>query len=174
MDQKNAVMSHPAPGSAPAQPEAPREPTLVVRGAADLLTTLARCCKPIRGDDVVGFISRGRGLVIHRADCPNVSRLKYNPDRFMEVRWSEKETSSAGHEVHLAIQTEDKTGMVAAITQIVADAKAPLRHLEASVNDRGEGVIRLAVLIRDKSHLSAIQTRIARIPGVLGLRRVNR
>ncbi len=163
-----------APSAPTAQPEAPREPTLVVRGATDLLTTLARCCKPIRGDDVVGFISRGRGLVIHRADCPNVSRLKYNPDRFMEVRWSDKEPASAGHEVHLAIQTEDKTGMVAAITQIVADAKAPLRHLEASVNDRGEGVIRLAVLIRDKSHLSAIQTRIARIPGVLGLRRVNR
>ena len=157
-----------------AAPDEVHEPRLVVRGATDLLTTLARCCKPIRGDEVVGFISKGRGLVVHRADCPNVTRVNYNPDRFMEVSWSEQAPSVAAHEVHVTISTEDKPGMVAAVTQIVADGKAPLRHIEGFVDKKGEGVIRLSILIRDKAHLSQILTRIGQTNGVIGIKRSRR
>jgi GTP diphosphokinase / guanosine-3',5'-bis(diphosphate) 3'-diphosphatase len=151
--------------------ETKHEPTLVVRGASDLLTTLAKCCRPIRGDEVVGFISRGRGLVVHRADCPNVTRINYNPDRLMEVQWSDKAPATAAHEVHVTIQVEDKPGMVANITQIVADGKAPLRSIEGSVDGRGQGVVKLSLLIRDRSHLSQILSRVGQVPGVLGIRR---
>jgi GTP pyrophosphokinase len=150
------------------------EPAIIVRGATDLLTTIARCCRPIPGDEIVGFISKGRGLVIHRADCPNVSRVAYNQDRFMEVRWSEKDKSSANHEVHLRLMTEDKVGIVATITQIVADAKAPLRHIDANVNEKGKGQVHLSIMIRDKGHLNQLLTRIGKTNGILGIRRVNR
>ncbi|MGC8722349.1 MAG: RelA/SpoT family protein [Acidobacteriota bacterium] len=164
------------PPAVPAKVAAPdpRQPALVVRGASDLLTTLARCCNPIRGDEVVGFISRGRGLVVHRADCPNITRHAYNPDRIMEVHWDGKEAGSPGHEVHVTIQTEDKAGIVAAITQVVADSKAPIRHIDGTVTDKGEGLVRLSLLIKDKSHLNQIISRISQIQGILAIRRSNR
>ena len=146
------------------------EPSLEVRGAADLLTTLAKCCKPIRGDEIMGFISRGRGLMVHRADCPNISRLGYNPDRIMQVSWG---TGAAGstHDVTLDIQVEDKPGIVAAITQIVADSKAPLRAIEGNVDGRGEGSLRLTIAIRDKNHLNHILGHLGKLAGILAVHR---
>jgi len=163
----------PASGPAPVSDRS-REPALVVRGAPGMAFTFARCCKPIPGEEVVGFVaSRGKGLMVHRADCPNVARLRYNPDRFMEVYWSH-EAPAAAHEVNLVVETEDRTGMVAEITQIVADAKAPLRHIHADVHRRGYGVVYLTIQVKDKAHLTQIQSRLGRIQGVLGLKRVAR
>lgn len=154
--------------------EGKREPALVVPGTSDLLTTLARCCKPIPGDDVVGFISRGRGLVVHRADCPNVTKVGYNPDRLMEVRWGDKAPSSAAHDVHIAISVEDRPGTVASITKIVADAKAPLKQIEGSVNAKGRGLVRMTLGIRDRNHLNNILTQISKLEGILEIHRLNR
>jgi guanosine-3',5'-bis(diphosphate) 3'-pyrophosphohydrolase len=158
----------------PEPEEAAREPALVVKGSSDLLTTLARCCKPIRGDDVVGFISRGRGLVVHRADCPNIKRLAYNPDRIMAVSWSDKPPTTAAHNVHVDIRVEDRQGTVAAITQIVADAKAPLRQIEGFVDGKGEGRVRLTIAIRDRTHLNHILSQIGKLEGIIEIHRLNR
>lgn len=150
-----------------------REPAVVVRGATDLLTTIAKCCKPIPGDEVVGFISRGRGLIIHRANCPNIRQASYNQDRFMEVEWAAPSLPSAESEVHLLVVTEDKTGMVADITKIVADVKAPLKFINATI-EKGEGNIRLDILVKDREHLNEVINKIAKIQGVKSLRRLNR
>jgi GTP pyrophosphokinase len=91
----------------------------------------------------------------------------------MEVYWSH-EAPAAAHEVNLVVETEDRTGMVAEITQIVADAKAPLRHIHADVHRRGYGVVYLTIQVKDKAHLTQIQSRLGRIQGVLGLKRVAR
>ncbi len=156
-----------------AGPPGASEPALEVRGASDLLTTLAKCCRPIRGDEIIGFISRGRGLMVHRADCPNVARLGYNSDRIMQVNWGSGGPATT-HDVSLDIQVEDKPGIVAAITQAVADAKAPLRAIEGNVDGRGEGSVRLTIAIRDKTHLNAILAQFAKMPGILEVHRRNR
>jgi len=161
------------PQTAKTRAEGAREPAVVVRGATDLLTTIAKCCKPIPGDEVIGFISRGRGLVIHRADCHSIRQASYNQDRFMEVEWAAPALPSADSEVHLLVVTEDKTGMVANITKIVADVKAPLRFINATV-EKDEGNIRLDILVRDREHLNEVINKIAKIPGVKSLRRLNR
>ena len=151
------------------------EPALEVRGTSDLLTTLAKCCRPIRGDEIIGFISRGRGLMVHRADCPNIVRLGYNPDRIMQVGWGTGPSSTnASHDVALDIQVEDKPGIVAAITQTLSDFKAPLRAIEGSVDGRGEGSVKLTIAIRDKTHLNSILSQFAKLPGVLEVHRRNR
>ncbi len=156
-----------------AGPPGASEPALEVRGASDLLTTLAKCCRPIRGDEIIGFIYRGRGLMVHRADCPNVARLGYNSDRIMQVNWGSGGPATT-HDVSLDIQVEDKPGIVAAITQAVADAKAPLRAIEGNVDGRGEGSVRLTIAIRDKTHLNAIMAQFAKMPGILEVHRRNR
>jgi len=149
------------------------EPVIEVRGTSDLLTTLAKCCKPIRGDEIIGFISRGRGLSIHRTDCPNFAKLGYNPDRLMQVSWGAA-SASAGHDISLDIKVEDKAGVVAAITQAIADAKAPLRSIEGNTNGKGEGAVRLTMAVRDKTHLNGILTHLAKLPGIREIHRRNR
>ena len=140
-----------------------------------MLTTLAKCCRPIRGDEIIGFISRGRGLMVHRADCPNIVRLGYNPDRIMQVGWGiGPGATNASHDVALDIQVEDKPGIVAPITQALSDAKAPLRAIEGNVDGRGEGSVKLTIAIRDKTHLNAILSQFAKLPGVLEVHRRNR
>jgi GTP pyrophosphokinase len=151
------------------------EPALEVRGASDFLTTLAKCCKPIRGDEIIGFISRGRGLMVHRADCPNIVRLGYNSDRIMPVNWGSAGSSAAAtQDVCLDIRVEDKPGIVAVVTQTVADAKAPLRSIEGNVNGKGEGLVRLTIAIRDKAHLNTILAQFGKLPGILEVHRRNR
>jgi GTP diphosphokinase / guanosine-3',5'-bis(diphosphate) 3'-diphosphatase len=152
-------------------PSPPKEHALEVRGASDLLTTLAKCCKPIRGDEIIGFISRGRGLMVHRADCPNIGRLGYNPDRIMQVSWGSGAAASATHDVSLDIRVEDKPGIVAAITQAVADAKAPLRAIEGNVDGAGAGSVKITLVIRDRTHLNHIVAQIAKLNGILEIHR---
>lgn len=140
---------------------------IVVRGASDLLTTLARCCKPIRGDEIVGFISRGKGLIIHRADCSNMKRLSYNPDRIMEVTWDDaSQVGSLAHDVAVTLHTEDRQGMVAAITKVVADHKAGIRQMEAGITGTGEGLVRMTIAVRDRAHLALILTQLGKIHGI--------
>jgi guanosine-3',5'-bis(diphosphate) 3'-pyrophosphohydrolase len=112
--------------------------------------------------------------VVHRADCANVARLGYNPDRMMEVHWGDKASTAATHDVHIVIHVEDKPGTVAAITKIVADAKAPLKHIEGAVDGRGQGQVRMTVSIRDRSHLNNILAQIGKLDGILEIHRLNR
>ncbi len=138
---------------------------IVVRGASDLLTTLAKCCKPIRGDEIVGFISRGKGLVVHRANCRNLQKLAYNPDRILEVAWEpDSHTAPSLHDVPITLHTEDRSGMV-------ADGKAGIRHIEGVLTGGGEGRIKLVLAVRDKTHLSQILRQLSRLAGVIEVRR---
>ena len=145
--------------------ESEKGPPILVRGAGDILTQLAKCCKPIRGDDVLGFISRGRGLVIHRRDCGNLKRSA--PERIMEVEWGGPVSLATAQDVRIAILAEDRPGIVANITQVLAEAKASIRKIEGAVNAHGEADIRLIVSVRDKSHLALILNMIRKINGVL-------
>ncbi len=145
---------------------------IIVRGASDLLTTLAKCCKPIRGDEIVGFISRGKGLVVHRATCKNLQRLSYNPDRILEVAWEPvSENAPALHDVPVTLHTEDRSGMVASVTKVVSDHKAGIRHIEGVLTGGGEGRIKLVLAVRDKAHLSQILRQLSRLAGVIEVRR---
>lgn len=153
-----------------AQGEGPSgAPPILVQGSDDMLTVLAKCCKPIRGDDVVGFIARGKGLVVHRKDCLNLRRAKR--ERMLEVEWGGP-SSGALQEARVSILMEDRTGIMASITQSLADAKANIRKMDAMVNSKGEGDLRLTLAIRDRVHLNAILAQLRKIPGVFAASRV--
>jgi GTP pyrophosphokinase len=145
-------------------------PPILVRGADDVLTVLARCCKPIRGDRVVGFISRGKGLVVHRRDCVNLRKAK--TERMMEVEWGGASASSALQEARITVLTEDRTGIMATITMALAEAKASIRKFDAVVNPHGEGEFRITLSIRDRGHLTTILGQLKKIPGVFAAKRV--
>lgn len=144
--------------------------SVTVAGVDDVLSQPANCCKPVPGDDVVGFITRGRGVVIHRVDCPNYLNHP-EPDRWMELTWGE----SAGHTYPVAIQiiAYDRHGLLRDIVELVALEGINLTGTAAKHADRGEkAIIDLTLQIRHHSQVVRVLGKIERLRDVLSARRI--
>jgi GTP diphosphokinase / guanosine-3',5'-bis(diphosphate) 3'-diphosphatase len=140
-----------------------------VRGLDDALIALARCCKPIRGEPIVGYITRGRGVTVHSERCPNLEKLLYDPERRIEVAWeSDDETR---FEVRITVLSEDRPGMLAKITSAIADAKSNIKNVEARTFEDRRGEITLVLDIQDLSHLERILEKVKGIDGVYHVER---
>src|SRR5206468_11680694 len=120
------------------------EDAIVVKGVDNLLTTRARCCNPLRGEDIVGYISLGKGIVVHNRRCKNVSQLMVNRDRIVEVEWA-KTDGDTKQSVQLLATTENRTGMLAGITNAIADIKTGIRDARAAVSKDDIGLIEVTV-----------------------------
>ena len=113
------------------------EEKIKVRGFDDLMVFRARCCNPIRGEKIVGYITRGKGVSVHSAACPNVVNLLYDPERRIDVEW-DKGTDAAPYTVRLSIQVEDRKGILADVSSKIAGINTNIRNVEATV-DRSDG-----------------------------------
>ena len=144
---------------------------IVVRGIDDLMVFRARCCNPIRGEKIVGYITRGKGVSVHSANCPNVVNLQYDPERRIEVEW-DKGTDVAPYTVRLTMQVEDRKGMLAELSSRIADINTNIINLEASTRaeDR-QARIDMTVEIKDVKHLEKVIKSIRGVEGVLGVER---
>ncbi|MCP3957553.1 MAG: bifunctional (p)ppGpp synthetase/guanosine-3',5'-bis(diphosphate) 3'-pyrophosphohydrolase [bacterium] len=138
---------------------------VTVKGASDLMATLAKCCDPVPGDELVGFITRGRGISVHAATCPNVKNLNLDPERLIDVEWARKAESA--YPVSLAIETEDHTGILARLTEVIAKESSNIRHFEADTTDTGRGVMSVVVEVRNRKHLDKLCRAIDAVKGVL-------
>ena len=138
---------------------------LKVTGFDELLTYRAKCCNPIRGEEIIGYITRGKGVAVHSKNCPNVQNLMYDTARKIEVEWAGVSPASEAYAVPLTIVTANRTGMLAEIAAAVADVGSNIVNAEArAVDDRG--TIDLVVEIPDKKHLEKVIASIQRIGGV--------
>jgi GTP diphosphokinase / guanosine-3',5'-bis(diphosphate) 3'-diphosphatase len=145
------------------------EAAIIVRGHGDLMVYRSKCCNPIPGDDIIGYVTRGRGIAVHSKNCPNVENLLYEPERRIPVEWAG--TTQATFPVRLRIFTEDRQGMLAAITSVISDAGANIRTMESSgVEIRAR--IEVSLDVHDRKQLEHIVAGIRRIPGVFDLERV--
>jgi guanosine-3',5'-bis(diphosphate) 3'-pyrophosphohydrolase len=145
------------------------EAPLVVKGHDDLLVFRAKCCNPIPGDEIVGYITRGRGVAVHTRSCPNVQNLMYQAERRIAVEWGGE--SAATFPVQLAIHAKDRAGLLAEITAVISGAGSNIRNLE-SRPDRLNARIEASLEIADRRQLESILANIRRISGVLGVERV--
>jgi len=143
---------------------------LKVTGFDELLVYRAKCCNPIRGEEIIGYITRGKGVAVHSKNCPNVQNLLYDAARKIEVEWAGVSPSSEAYAVPLTIVTENRTGMLAEIAAAVADVGSNIVNAEArTVDDRG--MIDLVVEIPDKKHLERVIASIQKIGGVYDVTR---
>jgi GTP pyrophosphokinase len=142
---------------------------LVVKGHDDLLVFRAKCCNPIPGDEIVGYITRGRGVAVHTRTCPNVQNLMYQAERRIAVEWGGK--SAATFPVQLAIRAKDRSGLLADITAVISSAGSNIRNLE-SRPDRLNARIEASLEIADRRQLESILANIRKISGVHGVERV--
>ncbi|MGH9464006.1 MAG: RelA/SpoT family protein [Thermoanaerobaculia bacterium] len=144
-------------------------PALVVKGHGDLMAYVAKCCSPLPGEDVVGYVTRGRGVSVHSVDCPNVKNLLYHPEREIEVEWVRG--ADAVFPVILAIETEDRPGMLARLTEAIARSQGNIRQIEAATRETGRGLIEVVVEVRDGRHLERLSQALRDVDGVLEVRR---
>jgi len=142
-----------------------------VKGHDDLLVYRARCCNPIKGEDVVGYVTVGRGISVHSATCPNLQRMLMNPERKVEVCWT-TDGDGTKYPVRLSIHTEDRTGVLADITATVSNVKTNILDARARVLDGGDGLIEITVEVSDTSHLEKIIGYLKRIGGVRDIERL--
>jgi len=146
------------------------EATILVKGHDDLMVYRSKCCNPIPGDDIIGYVTRGRGIAVHSKNCPNVENLLYEADRRIVVEWAG--STQAQFPVRLRIFTEDRPGMLAAITNIISDTGANIRTFESGGEDNTRARIDAALDVRDRKQLEHIVAGIKRIPGVFDIERV--
>jgi len=145
------------------------EAPLIVKGHDDLLVFRAKCCNPIPGDDIVGYVTRGRGIAVHTRTCPNVQNLMYQTERRIAVEWGGG--TSATFPVELLIRAKDRPGLLAEITAVISGAGSNIRTLE-SRPDRQNARVEASVEIMDKRQLETILTNIRRVQGVYGVERI--
>jgi len=142
---------------------------ILVRGENDLLASLAKCCRPVPGEEIVGYVTRGRGVSVHSAACPNVKNLLFDPSREIEVEWHVGRDAS--FTVDFEVQVEDRPGVLARITQVISDAASNIESIEARTSPGGTAVIEGSVTTPDRRHLDKLFLAIRSVPGVTSVRR---
>jgi len=146
---------------------------LQVKGFDDLLVYRAKCCNPIRGEEVIGYITRGKGVAVHSKNCPNVQNLLYDADRKIEVEWAGTAPSAEAYAVPLTILTEDRPGMLAGIAAAISEVKSNILNVEARTADE-QGTIDITVEIPDMKHLERVIASIKKLDGVYDVARSTR
>ena len=144
--------------------------SVVVGDTTGILYTLAACCKPIWGDEVVGYITRSRGTAIHKADCAQLNTGTLHPERRVNVAWGKHGTEL--YDTEITLTTEDRPGMVAAISEGIQRMGINVQRFHGSATEEGAGLFHIALRVRDRSHLVELMSGLRRIRGVYTVERV--
>jgi GTP diphosphokinase / guanosine-3',5'-bis(diphosphate) 3'-diphosphatase len=151
--------------------------SLQVEGQNDLLVYRARCCNPIRGEEIVGYVTRGKGVAVHARSCPNVQNLLYESDRRINVEWS-RVGDDAGrpqrYPVKITIFCDDRTGMLKELTAVISDDNTNIRGVDIHHDDNGEAVIEFVVEAEDLRHLNRMVLGLRRVQGVRTVQRTQK
>jgi len=149
--------------------------SLQVEGQNDLLVYRARCCNPIRGEEIIGYVTRGKGVAVHARSCPNVQNLLYESDRRIAVEWSRVGDQSANrpqrYPVKITVYCDDRAGMLKELTAVISDDNTNIRGVDIHQDDNGEAVVEFVVEAEDLHHLNRMVLGIRRVPGVRTVQR---
>jgi GTP pyrophosphokinase len=158
------------PASAPSARE-DVDAVIRVKGVDDLLVYRAKCCNPIRGEGIVGYVTRGKGVAVHSKMCPNVQSLMYDVERKIEVEWAR--ASADSFPVKIVVHTDDRPGMLAQLTSVLSGENTNIRSLEAKTElDHHGALVEMTVDVRDKKQLEKLVSAMRRISGVRDVERL--
>jgi GTP pyrophosphokinase len=148
-----------------------------VKGHDDMLVYRARCCNPIRGEQIVGYITRGKGVAVHSTNCSNVLNLLYEPERRIAVEWSKKGDTVPGrpgtYPVKITIFCDDRAGLLKNLTAVISDDNTNIRHLDVRTAET-QAYIDVVVDIEDMKHLERITAGVRKVQGVREVQRVKK
>lgn len=146
---------------------------IVIQGVENLLIRISRCCNPVPGDNIVGYITKGRGVSIHRADCPNVQNKEAIAERLIEVEWETGGSSSKEYDADLEIYGYNRSGLLNDVLQTVSSMTKNLVSVEAKPTKNKMAVIHLTIGIQNLAHLKTMVDKIKSVPDVYSVRRTN-
>ena len=149
----------------------PSDSGVLVRGAPDILVKLAKCCTPVPGDEIVGFVTRGAGVSVHRTDCVNVKSLLNEPDRIIEVQWAP--TSSSLFLVQIQIEALDRAGLLSDVTRVLSEHHVNILSATVSTSSDRLALSRFVFEMGDTVHLDRLLNAVRRIDAVYDVYRVN-
>jgi len=155
----------------PSRKKSTGKSTILVSGHDDVLVQLGKCCSPLPGEPIIGFITRGRGVTIHRSTCPRA--LDMDPARKIQVEWSDQNTEHAYHKCFICLRTQDKPGVLADVTNVLSMCGAYVHKAEAKVAPDLTGVLEFELGVKNVGHLEIVVTKLESLAAVLSVRRKN-
>ncbi len=156
----------------PKRHETHTENGIVVKGLDDVLVRLSRCCNPVLGDDIIGFVTRGRGVSVHRRDCPNAADLMKEPERIIDVEWERGSDSTATFRIEAHIEAMDRMNLLRDVITVLAQEGVNVLNSSSAVGH--DGIVRMRFLfqVSDVGHVQEILQRIQEVDGVFEARRM--
>jgi GTP diphosphokinase / guanosine-3',5'-bis(diphosphate) 3'-diphosphatase len=152
--------------------------SLQVEGQNDLLVYRARCCNPIRGEEIVGYVTRGKGVAVHARSCPNVQNLLYESDRRIDVEWSRVGDELPGrrqrYPVKITVFCDDRAGMLKELTAVISDDDTNIRGVDTRRDADGEASVEFVVEAEDLRHLNKMVLGLRRVAGVRAVQRTQK
>ena len=130
---------------------------------------MSKCCNPVRGDEIIGYITRGRGVTVHRKDCKNVKDLLKDEGRIIDVRWDDQEQSS--YKVDIIVYANDRQGLLADVIQVISNSDATMLAVSAKANKEKIVVIETTIEVKDLTDLNKVQRNISKVDSVYDVRR---
>jgi len=140
-----------------------------VKGIDDILIHFSKCCSPLPGDKIIGFITRGRGVSIHTEDCPNVIDLAVDKDRLIEVDWQQDDST---HPARISVYTVDKPGLLANVSSAITSAEVNISQANISTTEDKKAYLNFVVEVRDLNQLDKVIKKVEQVDGVLDVKRV--
>ncbi len=141
-----------------------------VKGIDDILLHFSKCCSPVPGDKIIGYITRGRGLSIHSVTCPNLDELDFDKDRLITVEWDVEGTAS--YPVRISVYTIDRPGLLASVSTSITSSEANISHADISTTEDKKAVLNFVIDIKNLSHLEKVIQKIEQLSGVLQVKRI--
>ncbi|WP_255467160.1 RelA/SpoT family protein [Raoultibacter phocaeensis] len=156
----------------PKKHEAHTSNGIVVKGIDDVLVRLSRCCNPVPGDEILGFVTRGRGVSVHRADCPNAQDLMQHPERIIEVSWENEPKQNASYKVEVFIEALDRMNLLRDVAVVLSDMGANV--LSSSTTSHRDGMVEMRFLfqVSDIAYIDKITAKLRSIEGIFEARRM--
>lgn len=145
---------------------------IVIEGADNLLIRISHCCNPVPGDEIIGYITKGRGISVHRNDCPNAKMTEENENRFIEVEWEDRGNANIDYETELMVEGYNRSGLLNEVLHVVNSTTKNLTSVNGKVDKNKIAVITLKIGIQNLSQLDKIVDKIKNIPDVYSVRRV--
>ncbi len=162
-------MASQLPAAVPVAP-APARPGVRVRGADNVLMHFSRCCTPLPGDRILGYVTRGRGVTIHRADCRNTEFLRTHPERFIDVEW--EALSEGSYQVEIEVTGFDRVGLLKDVLAAIAEVRTNVLSVNARVRRGKVGIIDLVLDVQSVNQLHAVITKVGKVTDVYSVDRV--
>lgn len=143
---------------------------MAIRGAEGMLMSFAKCCYPIPGDPIVGYVSAGRGMIVHRETCNNMSEIRNDPKKYVNLRWDP--TVGGEFTVELRIELEHQRGIIATLANAISSAEGNIEKIATSDRDARFSIVNLTLTVRNRVHLASVMKKVRRIKSVTGVTRV--